>query len=89
MSTFVWNDPYASTQLILKHSISYLSSESIFKTPPKKYFGHFNHCISDDVSRPLSYVSDTCCVLNENIVEGEIVLTTERVLDRGLKSQLP
>ena len=31
--------------------------------------------ICDDVSS-LSYVSDTCCVLARNVVEGEILLTS-------------
>ena len=32
---------YASTQLILKHFITYLSRESIFKTLHEKYLIHF------------------------------------------------
>ena len=31
---------YASTQLILKHSITSLSCESIFKKPSKKYLNY-------------------------------------------------
>ena len=48
-NTFYLSSPnlltfYEATRLILKHSLSYLSCDSIFETPPKKYFGHSTIC---------------------------------------------
>ena len=49
--------------MIFKHSISYLSCESIFKTPPEKYISAILTICNDVV--PVYYVSDTCCTLTD------------------------
>ena len=57
-----------STQLMLKHSISYLSRENTYKTPP------------DVTMFDLTFQIHAVFYLTRNIVEGEIILTTEHAL---------